>query len=181
MRRGRLEVASTWDGEELPADERVVLDLALGEASLRVEVSAPFHGDPAPSGPPGPTDRLWEREVVELFLLGTDERYLELELGPYGHHLVLRLRGRRRIEEQGLPLAYAVERVGARWHGRARLPALWLPPGLVACNAYAIHGVGAARRHCAAFPVPGPAPDFHRLERFGPLPWAGSGAGSDAR
>ena len=44
-----------------------------------------------------------------------------------------------------------------------------LPPGLAAANAYAIHGEGSARRYLAWTPVPGPAPDFHRLEYFAPL------------
>ena len=136
--------------------------------SLCVEVEAAFHGDAPPPGPPGPAERLWEHEVVELFLLGDGERYLEIELGPHGHHLVLRLEGRRRVVEQGLAIAYEARREGAAWSGRARLPAAWLPPGLARCNAYAIHGTGAARRHLAAFPVPGPEPDFHCLERFGP-------------
>jgi hypothetical protein len=171
MRRGRIAVARTWDGLALPADACSALELALDDGGLEIRVDAPFHGDPPPPGPPGPTDGLWEFEVVELFLLGADQRYLEVELGPHGHHLVLQLHGPRRVEARGLPLGYTASRVGARWTGRAHVPAAWLPAGLAACNAYAIHGTGAGRRHCAAWPVPGPAPDFHRLERFGPLPW----------
>ena len=136
--------------------------------SLSIAVNAPFHGDPPPASPPGATDRLWEHEVVELFLLGADERYLEVELGPHGHHLVLRLHGRRSIEQQGMAIAYEARLRGARWSGRALVPAAWLPAGLDRCNAYAIHGAGPARRHLAAFPVPGREPDFHRLECFGP-------------
>jgi hypothetical protein len=44
-----------------------------------------------------------------------------------------------------------------------------VPEGPWRFNAYAIHGVGAARRYLAHFPVPGPRPDFHRLECFGAL------------
>jgi hypothetical protein len=175
MRRGRLEVTRTWDGAPLAPAEVATLELALDESGLAVAVDAPFHADPPPPGAPGPTAGLWEYEVVELFLLGADERYLELELSPHGHHLALVLHGRRRVERQGLPLAFATERVGARWTGRARAPLAWLPAGLAACNAYAIHGTGRARRYAAAFPVPGPEPDFHRLERFGPLPWEAAG------
>jgi len=135
---------------------------------LCVEVEAAFHADPPPPAPPGPTDRLWEHEVVELFLLGEGERYLEIELAPHGHHLVLCLGGRRRVERRGMAIEYAARRAGGRWSGRALVPAAWLPRGLARCNAYAAHGAGAARRHLAAFPIPGPEPDFHRLERFGP-------------
>ena len=45
-----------------------------------------------------------------------------------------------------------------------------LPPDLCAANVYAIHGQGPSRRYLAWHPVPGPAPDFHRLDRFPPLP-----------
>jgi len=163
-----LRVAHTWSGEAVPASERAEVRARVEGAWLVIEVDAPFHGDPPPTAPPGPTGRLWEHEVVELFLLGADERYLEVELGPHGHHLVLRLHGRRRVEAQGLAIEFVARRRGARWSGRARVPAEWLPPGLARCNAYAIHGRGADRRHLAAFPVRGPEPDFHRLEDFGP-------------
>jgi hypothetical protein len=36
-------------------------------------------------------------------------------------------------------------------------------------NAFAMHGLGLRRRYLAMEPVPGEAPDFHRLEHF--LPW----------
>ncbi len=168
MDRFRFELRRTWNDEPLRPDERVRLELRLGPA-IEVEVEASFHGDPPPSAPPGRCERLWEFEVVELFLLGRDEQYLELELGPHGHFLALRLAGRRRVVADDLPVEYAAERHGARWLGRARARVADLPPGLVAANAYAIHGQGAARRHLAWTPVPGPAPDFHRLEHFAPL------------
>ncbi|MBY0399504.1 hypothetical protein K2X89_04365, partial [Myxococcota bacterium] len=56
-----------------------------------------------------------------------------------------------------------------RWRGRARVPLDFLPTGLCSANAYAIHGVGDARRYLAWHPVPGPQPDFHRLELFPPI------------
>ncbi len=169
MREAELVVAHTWDGHPIAPAEQARLGLRLDGASLAIEVDGPWHGDPAPTAPPGPTPLLWEHEVVELFLLGDDERYLEVELGPHGHHLVLELRGRRNVERSGMPIAYGVTREGARWRGRATLPTRWIPPGLRAGNAYAMHGRGAGRRFLAAHPAPGPGPDFHRLEAFQPL------------
>ncbi len=171
MSRAQLVVACTWDGVPVGPDEHATLELQLEGEELRVRVEAPFHGDPAPHGPPGPCDGLWEYEAVELFLLGADERYLELELGPFGHHLLLELHGARRRVAGPLALDYAAERRGARWSGRARLPRARLPRDLHAANAYALHGIGAERRYLAAQPVGGAAPDFHRLERFAPLRW----------
>lgn len=167
-----LVVARTWDGVPVGPDEAVQLRLRREGDALRVRVEAPFHGDPAPPGAPGPCDGLWNHEVVELFLAGSGPGYLEIELGPHGHHLVLQLAGVRRVQASALPLDYRVERTpqGTRWRATARVPAAWLPPGPLRGNAYAIHGLGTARRYLAASPVPGDAPDFHRPDCFAPLP-----------
>lgn len=106
---------------------------------------------------------------MELFILGSEERYLEVELGPHGHYLVLALAGRRNVVKSGLQLDYEASLEDARWRGRARIPWAFLPPAPSRCNAYHIHGVGSARRYLAAFPVPGERPDFHRLDCFAPF------------
>jgi len=171
VKRTRLVIDRTWDGEAIGADECVSLALELGDAALVLDVEAPFHGDPAPPAAPGSCDRLWEFEVAELFLLGEDQHYLEIELGPFGHYLVLTLQGPRGLVGQGLQLGYQVSRSAGRWHGHAVVPTGYLPPALRACNAYAMHGAAAERRHLAAHPPGGSEPDFHRLESFEPLDW----------
>src|SRR5262245_55837907 len=100
--RAELRIASTWDGLPLPAAEQARLRLRLTPRELLLALAAPFHADPRPAGPPGPTPRLWEHEVVELFLAGAGSgsgppRYTEIELSPWGHHLVLRLEGVRNV------------------------------------------------------------------------------------
>ena len=143
----------------------------LGEG-LSIRIEAPFHDDPPPPTPPGPTAALWEHEVVELFVAGVDERYLEIEIGPRGHHLVLWLEGVRRPAREQLPLSVEVSREGSRWVATARTDArVPLPEAPWRVNAYAIHGVGEARRYLAHAPMPGDRPDFHRLDRF--VPWRG--------
>ena len=169
-----LSIEHTWDGVVIPERERANVRFRVNgpEASappdgdLAIEVDAPFHDDPAPPGPPGPTDRLWEFEVVELFLVGEDDRYLEIELGPHGHHLVLELHGVRRVIRSRLEIEYATQREADRWRGSARVDPALLPHGLRACNAYAIHGRGSSRRYLAAAPPGGREPDFHRLDCF---------------
>jgi len=161
-----LEIGSTWDGQPIGADERASVTLRLDFAGLHLAIDAPFHGDPPPAGAPGPTWALWEHEVVEVFVLGERERYTEIEIGPHGHHLVLTLDGRRTITARELPLAVSVSHEAGRWRADARLAAEFLPRGPHRVNAYAIHGLGLDRRYLCWTPVPGPAPDFHRLERF---------------
>ncbi|NOY25692.1 MAG: hypothetical protein GXP62_07440, partial [Oligoflexia bacterium] len=132
-------------------------------------------GDPAPAAPPGPTWALWKHEVVELFLLGADQRYLEIEVGPRGHHLALQLEGARNIVACCLPLdVHLTESGPPRWRLQTRIPRDLLPPGPHRANATAIHGLGAARRYLAWTPVPGPRPDFHRLSCFQTVDLPGS-------
>ncbi|HTV22566.1 MAG TPA: hypothetical protein VMG12_27950 [Polyangiaceae bacterium] len=155
-----------WDARRAPeAGPR--LGLRFGEKMLAIEIDAPFHGDPPPEAAPGRCPKLWEHEVVELFLLGSRERYLELEFGPHGHYLALRLAGVRRLQADGMTLPYAASIENGRWSAEARVPLEWLPPDWSRFNAYAIDGDGAQRRYWARFPVPGARPDFHRLDCFG--------------
>lgn len=161
-----ITVGSTWDGAPAGPGEVVEVALAIEGEELLVTVDAPLFDDPPPPGEAGPTARLWEHEVVEVFVLGPGERYTEIELGPHGHHLVLRLHGARRPVESGIAIDYAAVHRGPRWRGMARVPVGALPPRPWRLNAYAIHGVGAARRYLVATPLGGDAPDFHRLDAF---------------
>jgi len=165
VERFRFEIRFSWDGGSLRAEELACIELRLG-ASLELEIEATDYGDPAPASPAGRCDGLWDFEVVELFLLGRDERYLELEFGPHGHYLALRLAGRRQLVASDLAVDFEATRRGSRWHGRARAALALLPPELRAANAYSIHGRDGARRFLAWQPVPGPRPDFHRLDAF---------------
>lgn len=170
-----LVIGRTWDGALLAEAGRTTLRIGFDADRLRIDVDAPFSGDPAPSGPAGATERLWEHEVVELFVVAEAEdgqpvRYTEIELSPHGHHLVLRLVGVRNIVEQCLPIDYATSVGPERWRGTAHVARALLPERPVRCNAYRVAGVGPARRWEAMVAVPGERPDFHRLERFAPWP-----------
>ena len=173
----RFSIAHTWDAQPLPMEAMVHLRLGPAEAHeggaecFVVEVDAPRHGDEPPLAPPGSTPRLWEHEVVEVFFLGEGEHYLEVELGPHGHFLVLELRGVSQVVRQGMDLPYAVGEGlwPGRWQGRAVLPRSWLPAGPLRLNAHAIHGTGATRRYLSWAPAGGAQPDFHRLDAFVPV------------
>ena len=171
-----VDVGFTWDGAPIGDDERVRLTLQPDRDVLVVSIEAPFHDDPAPDGPPGPTPGLWDYEVVELFVTGLAPAgkptpYLEVELGPHGHHLVLDLMGVRNPIRTGIPIGYEAQIDGDRWVGQARIPWRLLPARPARFNAYAIHGPADARRYLAMTPVPGRQPDFHRLSFFSPWPF----------
>ena len=158
-------ITHLWNGQPATPAEAVALRLARSPHALTVWFRAPWHGDPSPPGPTGSCEGLWDYEVVELFIAHGTE-YTELELGPHGHHLLLRLRGVRQSWQRGLPVGAAVRREGRHWEVHAELPLALLPPEPWTFNAYAIHGSGAARRYLALHAVPGAEPDFHRLDCF---------------
>jgi hypothetical protein len=169
-----MEIRGLWDGTPARPDEHVTVDAATRGEIFEVTVKAPFHDDPPPPAPAGSTPGLWEYEVVELFVAGEGDGYVEIELGPHGHFLVLSLRGYRDVIRTERSIDYSARINAARWQGQARIPAALLPASPQRMNAFAIHGRGALRRYLALYPTPGASPDFHRLDCFGPWP-----AGSD--
>jgi hypothetical protein len=186
MGPGFHTLATTWDGQPLPAAEHVHVELRRfregTRRGLEVHVDAPYHGDPPPPSPPGSTPGLWEHEVVELFVQGPGSSYLEIEVGPHGHHLVLRLADVRRPLAMGLPLDLDVVRTPERWSATFRVPPLWIGgggevsngaarglDGELRGNLFACWGANDRRHYAARFPVPGPQPDFHQPARFGRL------------
>ena len=160
-----FEIRHSWDGAPRPLSG--ALQIRSHQAGWSVEIVAPFHDDPPPRSPLGSTLGLWNHEVIELFIVGSDQHYLELEFGPHGHHLALELHGVRRVLRMGMPMAFTSRISGERWMGAAFIPAAWVPPAQVhGVNAFAIHGVGGHREHLAWHPLPGSEPDFHQINRF---------------
>jgi hypothetical protein len=169
----QLTIAHDYRGDALAPEHVAHFQLSRDAEALCIEVDAPYFGDPLPTAPPGPTERLWEYEVSELFIADEAEHYLEVELAPHGHHLVLELAGVRNVVRSRLPIDYSVriERVSGalRYYGSARMPWHYVPGSAARANAYLIHGQGTARRyhaHAKTAATAGEAPDFHRLERF---------------
>lgn len=165
-----LRICSTWNGNPVGDAHRIAIEWTPAGDSVELRVSAPHYGDPpAPSSPVGPTDRLWEFEVVEVFVAGSDGRYTEIELAPSGHHLVLQLDGVRNAVASMIPISYTARVAGNRWVGTARIEHRLLPPPPWRVNATAIHGSGADRVYLSMVALPGSAPDFHQPDRFPPL------------
>lgn len=160
-----LAIGWTWDGRPLPAEERAAVRLVPEGDDLQLQLLAPLAHVPPPPGPPGPTPGLWEHEVVELFLAGDGPAYLEVEIGPHGHHLVLHLADVRRPVATGLPLACTTASDADAWAADARLPAAWLPPRPWRAAAFRVRP-GADPPHLASLPLPGPRADFHQPHRF---------------
>ena len=80
-------------------------------------------------------------QVVEAFFLDRlQRRYLEVELSPFGQHLLLLLDGQRRPIKTGLPLpGFSAHIVGDRWMGKAMIPREYFPSRVDAFNLFAVH------------------------------------------
>ena len=159
-----LRIERFWDGTDAPSELAAVVQVEVG-GPVRVTVDAPYLGGPAPDQEVGSLWGLWEYEVVELFVTGASG-YLELEMGPHGHWLFLRLGSVREVLDKALPVEFVAKIRGERWVAEATFSKSLLPREPRAVNAYAIYGVGATRQYLAAEPVFGDEPDFHRLECF---------------
>ena len=165
-------IKTTWDGRQVPNADFVkirFLHPITDDGEVVLTVDAPFYGDEPPNAPVGPLFRLWDYEVVEVFILGDDNRYLEIEVGPHGHHLVLLLDGYRNVKVHSLDLKYEWTVVDKRWTAKAFIPRAYFPKGSSKLNCYAIHGQGDKRIYSSLFPTEPnkfQEPEFHRLEYF---------------
>lgn len=162
----RIDIDKKWRGRPCSPREQVIVNLEDGEGCLKVTIDAPFYGDPRPEGEPGPTEGLWEHEVVELFIAGADGHYLEVELGPYGHHLVLSFSGVRERSGGPHPIDFKTVVLSRTWMGTAKIPWSLVPTGPHRINATTIHGQGRRRRYLSAVALKGESPDFHQPDCF---------------
>ncbi|XP_068719955.1 UPF0462 protein C4orf33 homolog isoform X1 [Montipora capricornis] len=168
-----FSITTTWDGHPLGHNPVEFTVSAMNNDFVKVGVRGPFFNDPgAPVLPPGsPCPELWEYEVAEIFFLGADDKYLEVELCPHGQHLVLLLNGTRNIIKDKLALEYTAaitDEPNKTWQGTAIIPVDYFPPEVGKINAYAIHGSGEYRQYEALYPATTKfhTPDFHRLQFF---------------
>ncbi|CAG7836504.1 unnamed protein product [Allacma fusca] len=180
-----FNITSSWNGRStVPENEIIEVrfyapEHTFGVRGFGIDIKAPFYDDPAPSGNPGRFDGLWDYEVVEVFILGNDDKYVELEFGPHGHYLVYQLEGYRNTTSTTQELhgySTVINKTEKVWHARAFIAEDQLPEGDHSFNAYAIHGVGKDRVYMALYPnldESYTSPDFHVLEPFEPIDLTG--------
>lgn len=162
-------VGHTWDGVALVDEEKSIVETSwLENGDLKILVDAPFANDPPPDCENTACWELWNFEVVELFLVGSGDPapYTEIEISPWGNHLVLQLLGPRNTIAKELPLQLTVARAKTRWTAEAVLSATLLPQGDLLVNAYRVFGVEPNRHYQVMTPLGGDKPDFHRVGQF---------------
>lgn len=155
----------TWDGQ--PRTDPLLAGSVLLNATLEglhLEARLPHQKVPRiPTDPPGRVANLWEYDVVECFLVGT-ERYLEIELGPGGHFLALEFSAPRQRSREllGWKPEIRLQSGPTSWSSALLLPWEMVPAGFHRINAFTIVG----QNYLCAFPTLGPKPDFHVPSRF---------------
>ena len=169
-----LVIDQKWNGTMLPTSQHGSVTLAPTQQGLKIDIIAYFNNDLPPSTPIQTTWKLWEYEVVECFITNGGQRYIELEFGPHGHHLGLRLSDIRSIDGDPFPikLITQIDRKYRRWSGSALLSwqdLLWLgevSAEQICVNAFACWGPAHNRTYAVNTALGDGAPDFHRINQF---------------
>jgi hypothetical protein len=133
---------------------------------LYIEAEAAMRPDAKiPTAPPDkPFDGLWDYDVVEVFLVGENGHYLEVELGAGGHWLVLGFDSvrHRSNDYADARLEHEYEAGELAWRSSIVIPWDMLPQPVKALNAYAI----CNNQFLAYSPVPGAFADYHQPSAF---------------
>ena len=126
----------------------------------------------------GRRDRLWERDVAEVFLQppGRDAgRYKEFEVSPNGFWIDLDIGpGEKRDLQSGLRRRVKVDEQNKTWVAELALPMKSLttqfdPAKVWRVNFFRVEGASEPRFYSAWRPTETPVPNFHVPESFGKL------------
>lgn len=162
----KIEITKQWNGEELKRTDLFAhVELEETTNGMRFTASSPWRSDMrVPLRPSGRLDGLWDYDVVELFLVGEDGTYLEVELGAAGHYLVLAFdRVRHRSNEFiDRPFEVSHKRENGWWTASIEIPKDVLPAPIKKFNAFMIAGGMFLAYH----PTPGTEPNFHQPKSY---------------
>src|SRR3989338_726369 len=155
----QITINQHWDGTLLALDDCVPVEVSI-RPTVTVRFNAKFSNPSIPVAPPGFFDGLWGYDVVEVFVAGSDGRYLEIEVGPGGHWLAYwfesyRKRADDALSRDGFKIGNPDASVGIptlRREDGFSFPASWLTTAPEAClwNFYVIRRtVQGAREYLA--------------------------------
>ena len=214
-----MRAASLWNGFALPTEHSTCMSLVLHPSkvsSVVLAIQSTDHSNPIPLSPPDldGTDGLWNYEVVapccchhgcchlwsdafvihlcaqvsEVFVSGSDG-YIELEVGPGGHVLLLDMhpppappcsvrRGIGHVRATSAMVFHTDTSIMEpnpekerknEWVGVIELPLSLLPQPPLSANLVSIFTHGEQRIHVSAVLLPGDTPNFHQPDAFAPI------------
>lgn len=163
-----FKIDKMWNGDPC-GDESLHAEawVMKKQTGLEVRVHAPLRdGQRVPDAPRDTrVDGLWEYDVIELFFVGEDGTYTEVEIGPGGHYLVLSFSDVRQRSNDYAGREFNHRNASATpgtWQSVIQLPWDVLPGKIAKVNAFVISG----GHHLAWSAVPGAEPDFHQPAAF---------------
>ncbi len=163
-----LEVKRRWNGDECPDKSiRGNFQVERTDGGLLITATAPkFSVEHHPNAPSGKRfDGLWDYDVLEIFFVGEDGKYIEVELGTAGHYLVLGFDGVRRrandFYDHVFEHTFYREKDGSTIN-TIFIPNDILPPLITRVNAFII----ANQEFLAHAPLPGAKADFHQPDAY---------------
>ncbi|XP_077552707.1 uncharacterized protein LOC144167246 isoform X2 [Haemaphysalis longicornis] len=181
------KLSKSCNGSELPGQPYLFHLAMVDKDEIPLEMKAAFFDDvcqpPGPAG--GSSVYLSQYEVFQIAFVGTEGYYTQLEIGPYGHYLVILgsvsgsfLKYFLWVDvpnkQMDLTVSYAanVDRYRSLWRASLKIPVSYLPPGLKSMNAWAQHGRPSERRVLALYPPPAGSPckvDSTTVKTFGEI------------
>lgn len=157
-----------WDGTPV-GDTSLHAEVWITKkaSGLNVRVHAPkLENQRVPNAPKDTrVDGLWEYDVVEVFFVGDEGSYTEVEMGAGGHYLVLGFSGVRERANDWAGREFDHRNSSTTpgtWQSQMIIPWDALPKNIVKLNAFVIAG----GHHLAMNPVPGSEPDFHQPDTY---------------
>ena len=174
---------SDWQGENSDPERGTEVRLLWTAETLYLKFVARYRlisafGD---SDPNGRRDKLWERDVAEVFLQPDPSelrRYKEFEVSPNGFWIDLEIHNGSLADlKSGMERRVSIDEAAKTWTAELAIPMKCLvrhfdPQAIWRVNFYRVEGPAEPRFYSSWQPTNTPAPNFHVPELFGYLKFA---------
>jgi alpha-galactosidase len=175
-----LRFSADWQGKNPDPQRATEVRLLWSRETLFIKFHAHFRTITAfpDSEPNGRRDRLWDRDVAEVFLrpdASDPQRYKEFEISPNGMWIDLEIsHGERQDLQSGLRRRVGMDQQRQIWLAEIALPmkslvASFDPAAVWRVNFFRVEGPSEPRFYSAWSPTHTPAPNFHVPAAFGQL------------
>jgi hypothetical protein len=180
-----LRFNADWQGKNADPERETEVRLLWTPETLYLRFRAKYRAITVfpDAGPDGRRDKLWDRDVAEVFLQPDPSqlrRYKEFEVSPNGFWIDLDIvPGQKHDLKSGLRRRVIMNEAAKTWVAELALPMNCLADHFDSAarwkvNFYRIEGSGELRFYSAWRPTRTPAPNFHAPEAFGELAFAPS-------
>jgi alpha-galactosidase len=178
-----LHFNADWQGKNADPERETEVRLLWTPETLYLRFRAKYRVITVfpDAGPDGRRDKLWDRDVAEVFLQPDPaqlRRYKEFEVSPNGFWIDLDIApGQTHDLKSGLRRRVIMNEAAKTWVAELALPMKCLvnrfnPAAKWKVNFYRIEGASEPRFYSAWRPTRTPAPNFHVPEAFGQLIFA---------